>query len=38
MDVHEGFRKEGLGMTKEEESLMGEGRRSGKQVRTAGLV
>jgi len=25
-------------MTKEEESLMGEGRRSGKQVRTAGLV
>ena len=38
LDVHEGFRKEGPGMTKEEESLVGEGRRSGKQVRTAGLV
>ena len=26
MDVHEGFGKEGPGMTKEEESLVGEGR------------
>lgn len=27
MDVHEGFGREGPGMMREEESLMGEGRR-----------